>query len=440
MDRAQSRRDSVKMGATTDSTGSKAGRPEHSAAARVELLAPAGNLEKLKMAIIYGADAVYLGGEEFGLRAGAGNFSPEELCEGVEFAHSRGKRVYMTMNIIPHNEDFENMPGYIRQVRNAGVDAIIFSDPGILDLIKQEAPDMELHLSTQANNTNWRSAAFWHRQGVKRIILARELSYDEIKEIRENIPESLELEMFVHGAMCISYSGRCLLSNYMANRDSNRGACAHPCRWQYHLVEEKRPGEYLPVVEDERGTYIFNSKDLCLIEYLPKVIESGITSLKIEGRMKSSYYVATVVKAYRQALDAYYADPMNYEFDSTWMDEMSKASHREYTAGFFKGKPSGKEQNYKSSSYIREYDFVGLVRAYDEASGIATIEQRNRFVIGDELELVSPRGTFRIQKVASMKNDEGEIIEAAPHPQMTVYMPMDEPVEPFTMLRRKGTD
>lgn len=409
-------------------------------AGRVELLAPAGNLEKLKMAIIYGADAVYLAGEEFGLRANAGNFSPEELREGIEFAHARGKRVYMTMNIIPHNEDFENMPAYIRQARDAGVDAIIFSDPGVLDLIKQEAPDMELHLSTQANNTNWRSAAFWHRQGVQRIILARELSSNEIKEIRENVPEDLELEMFVHGAMCISYSGRCLLSNYMANRDSNRGTCAHPCRWKYHLVEEKRPGEYMPIFEDERGTYIFNSKDLCLIEYLPQIIESGVTSLKIEGRMKSSYYVATVVKAYRQALDAYYADPVNYEFDSTWMDEMSKASHREYTTGFFKGKPSGKEQNYKTSSYIREYDFVGLVREYDKASGIATIEQRNRFVIGDELELVSPHGTFTVQKVASMKNDEGESIEAAPHPQMTVYMPMDIPVAPFTMLRRKVTE
>jgi putative protease len=409
-------------------------------AGRVELLAPAGNLEKLKMAIIYGADAVYLAGEEFGLRANAGNFSPEELREGIEFAHARGKRVYMTMNIIPHNEDFENMPANIRQARDAGVDAIIFSDPGVLDLIKQEAPDMELHLSTQANNTNWRSAAFWHRQGVQRIILARELSSNEIKEIRENVPEDLELEMFVHGAMCISYSGRCLLSNYMANRDSNRGTCAHPCRWKYHLVEEKRPGEYMPIFEDERGTYIFNSKDLCLIEYLPQIIESGVTSLKIEGRMKSSYYVATVVKAYRQALDAYYADPVNYEFDSTWMDEMSKASHREYTTGFFKGKPSGKEQNYKTSSYIREYDFVGLVREYDKASGIATIEQRNRFVIGDELELVSPHGTFTVQKVASMKNDEGESIEAAPHPQMTVYMPMDMPVAPFTMLRRKVTE
>lgn len=404
---------------------------------RIELLAPAGNLEKLKMAIIYGADAVYLGGEEFGLRASAGNFGSDELKEGISFAHSRGKKVYVTMNIIPHNEDFDGMPEYIRKLRDMGADAVIFSDPGIFDMLRQVAPDMELHLSTQANNTNWRSAAFWHRQGVKRIILARELSLGEIREIRKNVPKDLELEMFVHGAMCISYSGRCLLSNYMAGRDANRGLCAHPCRWKYHLVEEKRPGEYMPVYEDERGTYIFNSKDLCLIDRLPDIIGSGITSLKIEGRMKSSYYVATVVKAYREALDSYIADPEGYVFYKSWIKEMSKASHREYTTGFFDEKSSGRGQIYESSSYIREYDFVGLVTSYDSASGIATIEQRNRFVIGDELEVVSPKGPFDIHKVTSMKNEDGEDIDAAPHPQMTVYMPM-EPVEPYAMLRRKS--
>ncbi len=403
---------------------------------RFELLAPAGNLEKLKMAIIYGADAVYLGGEEFGLRASAGNFGMDELKEGISFAHNRGKKVYMTMNIIPHNEDFVDMAEYVRKVRDLGIDAVIFSDPGIFDILLQEAPDIELHLSTQANNTNWRSAAFWHRQGVKRVILARELSLDEIIEIRKKVPESLELEMFVHGAMCISYSGRCLLSNYMIGRDANRGQCAHPCRWKYHLVEEKRPGEYMPVYEDKRGTYIFNSKDLCLIGHIPEIIGSGITSLKIEGRMKSSYYVATVIKAYREALDAYAADPEGYTFNNVWLEEMSKASHREYTTGFFKEKPGGTEQMYESSSYIRDYDFVGLVRSYDNSTGIATIEQRNRFVIGDELEVVSPKSPFIIHKVISMKNVDGEDIEAAPHPQMTVYMPM-EPVEPYTMLRRK---
>lgn len=403
----------------------------------VELLAPAGNLEKLKMAILYGADAVYLGGEEFGLRASAGNFGSDDLKEGIKFAHSRGKKIYVTMNIIPHNEDFKEMPGYIRELREIGADAVIFSDPGVFDLLRGEAPELELHLSTQANNTNWRSAAFWHRLGVKRVILARELSLEEIREIRSNVPESLELEMFVHGAMCISYSGRCLLSNYMAGRDSNRGLCAHPCRWKYSLVEEKRPGEYMPVYENERGTFIFNSKDLCLIEHIPGIIESGVTSLKIEGRMKSSYYVATVVKAYREALDAYVANPADYRFDGSWLDELSKASHREYTAGFFSGKPSGKEQNYKTSSYIREYEFVGLVTGYDPASGIATIEQRNRFAVGEELEVVSPKGPYRLQKVISMRNADGEAINVAPHPQMTVYMPLDEPVEPYAMLRRK---
>ena len=404
----------------------------------VELLAPAGNLEKLKMAITYGADAVYLGGEEFGLRASAGNFGQEELEEGIAFAHSNGKKVYLTMNIIPHNEDFVEMPAYIRQVRDAGVDAVIFSDPGVFDLLRQEAPKMELHLSTQANNTNWRSASFWHGIGVKRVILARELSFHEIKEIRANVPEGLELEMFVHGSMCISYSGRCLLSNYMADRDSNRGLCAHPCRWKYHLVEEKRPGEFMPVFENERGTYIFNSKDLCLIQHIPEILDSGVTSLKIEGRMKSSYYVATVIKAYREALDAYAADPQNYRYDKVWLEEMSKASHREYTTGFSSGKPTGKEQIYESGSYIREYDFVGLVTSYDTATGIATIEQRNRFALGEVLEVVSPRGPYKLQKVYCMKNAGGEAIEVAPHPQMTVYMPMDMPAEPYAMLRRKG--
>lgn len=404
----------------------------------MELLAPAGNLEKLKMAVIYGADAIYLGGEEFGLRASAGNFGPEELQEGIAFAHSRGKKVYLTMNIIPHNEDFEDMPLYIRQVRDAGVDAVIFSDPGIFELLKQEAPEMELHLSTQANNTNWRSASFWHRMGVKRIILARELSLYEIHEIRRKVPEELELEMFVHGSMCISYSGRCLLSNYMADRDSNRGLCAHPCRWKYYLVEEKRPGEYMPVFENERGTFIFNSKDLCLLEHIPEIISSGITSLKIEGRMKSSYYVATVIKSYREALDAYEAEPKNYRYDKAWLEEISKASHREYTTGFYLGKPSGKEQTYESGSYIREYDFVGIVKSYDTDSGIATIEQRNRFAIGEELEVVAPKGPYYIQKVHSMKNEDRCDIKVAPHPQMTVYMPVDKPVEPYTMLRRKG--
>ncbi len=405
---------------------------------KVELLAPAGNLERLKMAVIYGADAVYLGGEKFGLRAHADNFSYDDLKTGIDFAHSRGKKVYITMNIFAHNEDFSGMQDYISEVRNMGVDAIILSDPGIFFLVKEIAPDMDIHLSTQANNTNWMSAKFWFDHGIKRIVLARELSLNEIKEIRQKVPQSLELEMFVHGAMCISYSGRCLLSNYMAGRDSNRGQCAHPCRWKYHLVEEKRPGEYLPVVEDERGTFIFNSKDLCMIGHLPEIIESGIISLKIEGRMKSSYYVATVVKAYRDALDAYYDMGKDYKFNPKWLEELSKASHREYTTGFYFNKPSQEGQIYHTSSYIRDYDFIGVVTSYNKDTGIAVIEQRNRMYTGEEIEVVNPKGDFFVQKIASMKNIEGEEIDVAPHPQMTVYMPMEKDVEEYTMLRRKA--
>lgn len=403
---------------------------------KVELLAPAGSLEKLIMAILYGADAVYIGGEEYGLRASADNFSLDDMQKGISFAHSHGKKVFLTMNIIPHNDDLKEMDQYIKEVVNLGIDAIILSDPGVFSIVREAAPEIEIHLSTQANNTNWRSAKFWYEHGVKRIILARELSLDEIRDIRSKLPEALELEMFVHGAMCISYSGRCLLSNYMAGRDSNKGYCAHPCRWKYYLMEEKRPGEYMPVYENERGTFIYNSKDLCMLEYIPEIIESGITSLKIEGRMKSSYYVATVVKAYREAIDAYYQNLEGYKFDTRLIEEVSKASHREYTTGFYLNKPTGNEQIYHTSSYIREYDFIGLLTDYDKKTGIATIEQRNRMRVGEEIEVVRPEGPYFLQKIKSMKNEELEEIEVAPHPQMKVYMPMDEDVPPYTMLRR----
>ena len=365
---------------------------------KVELLAPAGNLERLEMAITYGADAVYIGGEAFGLRAYAENFTVDDMKSGIEFAHKRGKKVYITMNIFPHNDDLKNMPDYIKRVRDLGADAIILSDPGVLDLVKRTAPNMEIHLSTQANNTNWMSAKFWHKQGIKRVILARELSIYEISGIRQNTPDSLELEMFVHGAMCISYSGRCLLSNYMTSRDSNRGLCAHPCRWKYHLVEEKRPGEYYPVYESEKGTFILNSRDLCLIEYIPQIIKSGVSSLKIEGRMKSSFYVATVVKAYRQAIDAYYQDEDNSKTNPKFLEEVSKASRREYTTGFFLNKPDSKTQIYNTSSYIREYDFIGVVIKYDSDTKIATIEQRNRMYKGDVIEVLNPEEVFTYKK------------------------------------------
>lgn len=404
---------------------------------KVELLAPAGNLEKLKMAIVYGADAVYIGGEEYGLRASADNFSLEDMRVGLEFAHSRGKKVYLTMNIIPRNADLEGMADYVNKVAELGVDAIILSDPGVFSIVRETAPNIDIHLSTQANNTNWRSAKFWYDHGVNRIVLARELSLKEIMEVKDKLPADLEIEIFIHGAMCISYSGRCLLSNYMANRDANRGECAHPCRWKYYLVEEKRPGEYMPVYENERGTYIYNSKDLCMIEYIPEIIKSGAVSLKIEGRMKSSFYVAQVVKAYREAINAYYSDPQGYKFDPIWLEELSKASHREYTTGFFFGKPTDEGQIYHTSSYIRDYEFVGMVLSYDDSTGIAKIEQRNRMFVGEEIEVVRPEGPFFTQKIKSMKNIDGEDIDVAPNPQMIVYMPMEEKVGEYTILRRK---
>lgn len=407
---------------------------------KVELLAPAGNLEKLKMAILYGADAIYMGGEEFGLRAYAENFTEDEMQQGIDFAHSREKKAYITMNIIPHNEDLTGMPDYVKLIVKMGADAIILSDPGVFSIVREAAPGMEIHLSTQTNNTNWKSAAFWYEHGVKRIILARELSLKEIGEIRDLTPLELQLEIFVHGSMCISYSGRCLLSNYMAGRDSNYGCCAHPCRWKYYLVEEKRPGEYMPIYENERGTFIYNSKDLCMVEHIPDIIASGVSSLKIEGRMKSAYYVATVVKAYREAIDSYYDNSSSYSVNPAWMEEISKASHREFTTGFFLAKPTGGDQIYHTSSYVREYVFVGMVISYDRYTGIAEVEQRNRMFTGEEIEVVRPEGPFYVQRISSMKNADGEYIDVAPHPQMKVYMPMEQEVTPFTMLRRKGTE
>lgn len=404
---------------------------------KVELLAPAGNLEKLKMAIVYGADAVYIGGQRFGLRASADNFSMEDMQEGLKFAHERGCKVYVTVNIIPHNEDLVGLPEYIKQLDELGVDAVIVSDPGIFSIVRKTAPEMEIHISTQANNTNYGSAKFWYELGAKRIVVARELSLEEIKGISDNTPEDLDIEAFIHGAMCISYSGRCLLSNYMTGRDSNKGACSHPCRWKYHLVEEKRPGEYYPVYEDERGTYIFNSKDLCMIGHIPELVQAGIFSFKLEGRMKSSFYVATVVSAYRKAIDAYFADPENYKFDPEWLVELSKASHREYTTGFYFNKTTGADQIYNTSSYIREYDFVGMVLEYDNETKIAKIEQRNRMIVGDEIEVVSPGKGYFVQTVEYMENEERESIRTAPHAQMLVYMPMKNDVGEYTILRRK---
>lgn len=404
---------------------------------KIELLAPAGDLEKLKIAVEYGADAVYFGGEMFSLRAGAGNLSIAEIEEGVKYAHDRNVRCHMALNIFAHNEDIEPLKKYLASIKHIPIDAFIVSDPGILNLVKEMIPQAEIHLSTQANMTNYLTAGFWYSQGVKRLVLARELTFDEIKEIRRNIPEDMEIEAFVHGAMCISYSGRCLLSNFMADRDANRGQCAHPCRWKYKLVEEQRPGEYYPVEEDGRGTYILNSKDLCMLRYIPQLAEAGINSVKIEGRMKSVFYVACVVGAYRKALDAYYEDPKGYKFDENWFAEMTKASHREFTTGFYFDKPTNEDHNYQTSAYTRDYSFTGMVKDYDENTGIAVVEQRNKMVTGDEIEVFGPGMDSFTQILEEMRDEEDNPVDSAPHPQQILKIKMKRPAARNYMLRKK---
>ena len=400
-----------------------------------ELLAPAGNLEKMKMAVLYGADAVYLGGKAFGLRAFGGNFTYEELKEAVEFAHVRGKKVYVTVNIFPHNSDMEKLPEYLRYLQEINVDALLVADLGVFMLCRKLIPNMELHISTQANNTNWATVNAWKELGAKRVVLAREMSLNEIREIREKC--DVDLEMFMHGAMCISYSGRCLLSNYFTGRDSNRGSCAQSCRWKYALVEETRPGKYFPIEEDDRGTYIMNSKDMCLMPHIKDVIESGVDSLKIEGRMKSVHYAASVTKAYRLAIDSYFADPENFTVKKEWMDELEKVSHRAYTTGFYYHQPDADDQIYGKTSYDQTSDFVGLVRSYDPATGYAVVEQRNNMKVGQEIEVFQPTGPLYRQKITSMiDNETNEEISVAPHPQQIIRMKMEQPVEEYTILRR----
>lgn len=405
----------------------------------MELLAPAGDLEKLKIAIDYGADAVYFGGEAFGLRAGAGNFTKEEIREGAKYAHERGKRIYMTVNIFAHNEDIRLLPDFLRGIADLEIDAFLVSDPGVIAVFREILPDAVLHLSTQANTTNYMTAKFWYDMGISRIVAAREMSFEELREFRREIPEDMEIEAFVHGAMCISYSGRCLMSNFMTVRDANRGACAHPCRWNYSLMEEKRQGEYFPVEEDQRGTYVFNSKDLCMIGHIPEMVEAGIASAKIEGRMKTIFYAATVVRVYREAIDRYYADPASYRFRPEWLEELSKVSNRHFTTGFFLGRPDESAQNYESSAYIRKYDFIGIVRSYDGETGSALIEQRNHFRVGDEIEIFGPgSASFFTQTVEELFDAEsGKPVEVAPHAQQMLRMKVRFPVGVSYMLRRK---
>lgn len=406
---------------------------------KMELLAPAGDLEKLKTAVDYGADAVYFGGEMFSLRAGAGNFSEEDMREGVAYAHERGRKCHLTLNIFPHNEDVEPIEKYLKRITDIGIDAFIVSDPGTIRTVLDMIPDAEVHLSTQANMTNWKTGKFWQDVGVKRLVLARELTLKEIREINDRLP-GMETESFVHGAMCISYSGRCLLSNFMTERDANRGMCAHPCRWKYRLVEEKRPGEYYPVEEDGRGTYILNSRDLCMIDHIDDLAKAGVSSLKIEGRMKSMFYVATTVGAYRKAIDQYYSDPENFIPDPACMTEIRKASHREFTTGFYYDKPTNKDQNYQTSDYTREYSFIGKVLEYDEKTGMATVEQRNKMSVGDMIEVFGPGTDFFSQKLSVLLDEDGVPIESAPHPQQIVKIKMDRPAGHGFILRKRKTD
>jgi len=397
-----------------------------------ELLAPAGNLEKLKTAINFGADAVYLGGSRLNLRAFADNFTDEELKEGIKYAHDRGRKVHVTINVFPRNEDFNGLEEYLKKLCEFRVDAIIVSDPGIIMTARETVPNLEIHLSTQANTVNFKTIDFWYKQGVKRTVLARELTIEEIKTIREKIEKDCELEAFVHGSMCMSYSGRCLLSNYMTGRDSNRGACAQPCRYKYYLMEEKREGEYFPVVEDDKGTYIMNSKDMCMIEHIPELVQSGIDSFKIEGRMKSSFYVATVVKAYREAIDAYFKDPENYTFKERWMDYLKKASHRAYFTGFYFNDPN--KQLHESSSYIRTCDIVGIVKEFNEETMEAIVEQRNKVLDGHELEVLRPEGPIFKINIVNMRDKNDKKIESAPSAQMIFKVNTDKSLKENDIL------
>lgn len=403
---------------------------------RPELLIPASSLEVLKIAVIYGADAVYIGGEAFGLRAKAKNFSMEEIKEGIAFAHAHDVKVYITANILAHNGDLDGVREYFAELREIKPDALIISDPGVYMIAKEVCPKIERHISTQANNTNYGTYRFWYEQGAKRVVSARELSLAEIKEIRANIPDDLEIETFIHGAMCISYSGRCLLSNYFTGRDANQGACTHPCRWKYAVVEEKRPGEYLPVYENERGTYIFNSKDLCMIEHMDDILTSGIDSLKIEGRMKTALYVATVARTYRKAIDDYLEDPAKYQANMSWYQEqIAGCTYRKFTTGFFYGKPSEEAQIYDNNTYEKGYTYLGFAEAVDER-GYVQITQRNKFTVGEMIEIMKPDGTNLLVPVKAIYDEEGNSVESAPHPQQKLFVDLGGEAEVYDILRR----
>ena len=403
-----------------------------------ELLIPASSLEVLKTAVRYGADAVYIGGEAFGLRAKAKNFSMGEMAEGIRFAHERGVKVYVTANILAHNEDLPGVRRYFRELREIGPDALIISDPGVFAIAKEEAPELERNISTQANNTHYGTYLFWYGQGAKRVVSARELSLEEIKEIREHIPDDLEIETFIHGAMCISYSGRCLLSNYFTGRDANRGACTHPCRWKYAVMEESRPGEYLPVYENERGTFLFNSKDLCMIEHMPDVLTAGIDSLKIEGRMKTALYVATVARTYRRAIDDYFESEETYRKNLDWYRaEIGKCTTRQFTTGFFYGKPGSDTQIYDNSTYNQEYIYLGIAGEL-LSDGRFSLEQKNKFSVGETIEIMKPSGENIETLVEGIFDEEGNSQESAPHARQRLQIKLSHSPEKYDILRKKG--
>ncbi|MCQ2522818.1 MAG: U32 family peptidase [Lachnospiraceae bacterium] len=404
-----------------------------------ELLVPASSLEVLKTAVIFGADAVFIGGEAFGLRAKAKNFSPQEMKEGIEFAHAHGVKVHVTANILAHNYDLDGAREYFKELKELKPDALIIADPGMFMMAREICPEIEIHVSTQANNTNYETYKFWYGLGAKRVVAARELSLAEIKQIRENIPDDKEIESFIHGAMCISYSGRCLLSNYFTGRDANHGACTHPCRWKYAVVEESRPGEYLPVYENERGTFIFNSKDLCMIEYIPQLIDAGIDSFKIEGRMKTALYVATVARTYRKAIDDYMESPEKYQKNMPWYRaEISKCTYRHFTTGFYFGKPDENTQVYDNNTYTSEFIYLGIVEAVE--GNIVSIEQKNKFCVGDEIEIMKPDGNNLAVKVIAIKDEEGNEMDSAPHPKQRLFVELSEKADVYDLLRVENKD
>ena len=404
---------------------------------KIELLAPAGNLERLKVALTYGADAVYAGGDAFSLRVRAKNFSQDDLAQGIAYTHAQNKKFYLTANIIPHNEDLDDFVDFLKHANELGPDALIVSDPGAVSLAKEFAPQIPIHISTQANNVNYATVNFWHKQGASRVVLARELTLREVKTIREKTDPSLELEAFVHGAMCISYSGRCLLSSYMTGRESNSGDCAHPCRWNYTLEEEKRPGEYFPVFENERGTFILNSKDMCMIEHIPELIDAGVTSFKIEGRVKTEYYVATVVGAYRRAIDAYLNNPESYQFNPAWMEELQKVSNRGYTKGFWLGNPKENGQEYENGGYFKTYDVAAIACGTDE-NGKTTFIQKNKLSVGDEVEVMVPNEASCPYTISDITDTEGNKLLSVPHPMQEFQMDMGRPLPQYAMIRRKA--